>query len=105
MVATDLTDDVRVKTMMLHHVGDGMFELSDVVGVVTDDSFAQAKEKVTAYFMSRRNEENEVFTLRQAKQRARKPLTNFTPDYNIWQRSANFKARPVILSRRLFRSV
>ena len=39
--------------MMLHYVREAVFELCDVVGVVIDDSFAQAKEKLTANFMHR----------------------------------------------------
>ena len=46
-------DVVRIKTMMLHYVREAVFELCDVVGVVTDDSFAQAKQKLTANFMHR----------------------------------------------------
>ena len=46
----DLTDDVCIKAMMLHYAGEAVFELCVAVGVVTDDSFAQAKEKLTAYF-------------------------------------------------------
>ena len=66
MVAKDLTDDVRIKAMMLYYAREAISELCYVAGVVTDDSFAQANEKLTAYFMPRRNEYEVTF--RQAKQ-------------------------------------
>ena len=49
IVAKDPTDDVRIKPMLPHYAGEAVFELCDAIGFVTDDSFAQAKEKLTAY--------------------------------------------------------
>ena len=62
--------DERIKAMMLHYAGEAVFELYDAVVVVTDYSFAQAKEKLTSCFTPRQNEKYELFTFRQVQQQA-----------------------------------
>ena len=53
---------------MLHHAGETVFELSESVGVLDTDTYAVAREKLTAYFTPRRNTEYEIFVFRQTQQ-------------------------------------
>ena len=70
----DLTDDVRIKAMMLHYAGE-----------------AQAKENLTAYFTPRRNEEYEIFTFRQAQQEAGETLDQFHARPQQLAKNCNFQ--------------
>ena len=58
VVAKGITNDTRIKAMMLHHAGETVFELSESVGVL----------ELTAYFTPRRNTEYEIFVFRQTQQ-------------------------------------
>ena len=80
-----------VKAMMMHCAGEALFEICGSVGVVTDDSFAQAKEKLTAYFTPRRNEEYEIFTFRQAQQEAGETLDQFHARPQQLAKNCNFQ--------------
>ena len=68
VVAKGITNDTRIKAMMLHHAGETVFELSESVGVLDTDTYAVAREKLTAYFSPRRNTEYEIFVFRQTQQ-------------------------------------
>ena len=68
VVAKGITNDTRIKAMMLHHAGENVFELSESVGVLDTDTYAVAREKLTAYFTPRRNTEYEIFVFRQTQQ-------------------------------------
>ena len=50
VVAKGITNDTRIKAMMLHHAGETVFELSESVGVLDTDTCAVTREKLTAYF-------------------------------------------------------
>ena len=68
VVAKGITNDTRIKAMMLHHAGETVFELSESVGVLDTDTYAVAREKLTAYFSPRRNTEYKIFVFRQTQQ-------------------------------------
>ena len=68
VVAKGINNDARIKAMMLHHAGETVFELSESVGVLDTDTYAVAREKLTAYFTPRRNTEYEIFVFRQTQQ-------------------------------------
>ena len=70
VVAKGITNDTRIKAMMLHHAGETAFELSESVGVLDTDTYAVARWKLTAYFTprARRNVEYEMFVFRQTQQ-------------------------------------
>ena len=68
VVAKGIDNDTRIKAMMLHHAGETVFELSESVGVLDTDTYAVAREKLTAYFTPRRNTEYEIFVFRQTQQ-------------------------------------
>ena len=68
VVAKGINNDTRIKAMMLHHAGETVFELSESVGVLDTDTYAVAREKLTAYFTPRRNTEYEIFVFRQTQQ-------------------------------------
>ena len=68
VVAKGINNDTRIKAMMLHHAGETVFELSESVGVLDTDTYAVAREKLTAYFSPRRNTEYEIFVFRQTQQ-------------------------------------
>ena len=89
-MAKDIVDDKRLKAMMLHYAGESVFELSESVGVISSDSYAQTKEKLTPYFTPRRNEEYEVFTFRQAQQNAGETLDEFHARLQQLARNCNF---------------
>ena len=67
VVAKGINNDTRIKAMMLHHAGETVFELSESVGVLDTDTYAVAREKLTAYFTPRRNTEYEIFVFRQTQ--------------------------------------
>ena len=68
VVAKGITNDTRIKATMLHHAGETVFELSESVGVLDTDTYAVAREKLTAYFTPRRKTEYEIFVFRQTQQ-------------------------------------
>ena len=68
VVAKGITDDTRKKAMMLHHAGETIFELSESVGGLDADTYAVAREKLTAYFTPRCNTEYEIFVFLQTQQ-------------------------------------
>ncbi len=49
IVAKNIQNDKRFKAMLLHYAGEAVFELSDVVGVIENDNFAETKRKLTEY--------------------------------------------------------
>ena len=60
VVAKGINNDTRIKAMMLHHAGETVFELSESVGVLDTDTYAVAREKLTAYFSPRRNSQHGI---------------------------------------------
>ena len=50
VVAKGITNDTRIKAMMLHHAGETVFELSESVGVLDTDTYAVAREKIDRLF-------------------------------------------------------
>ena len=46
VVAKGITNDTRIKAMMLHHAGETVFELSESVGVLDTDTYAVTREKL-----------------------------------------------------------
>ena len=68
ILAKDIDNDARCKAMLLHYAGEPVFDLSESIGVVRDDTLLQTKAKLTVYFAPRRNFEFEVFTFRQASE-------------------------------------
>ena len=68
VVAKGITNDTRIKAMLMHHAGETVFELSKSVGVLDTDTYAVTREKLTAYFTPRRNTEYEIFVFRQTQQ-------------------------------------
>ena len=55
---------VRCKPNHFLVTGETVFELSESVGVLDTDTYAVAREKLTAYFSPRRNTEYEIFVFR-----------------------------------------
>ena len=47
IVAKNIQNDKRMKAMLLHYAGEAVFELSDVVGVIENDNFAEKKRKLS----------------------------------------------------------
>ena len=76
IVAKNIQNDKRMKAMLLHYAGEAVFELSDVVGVIENDNFAETKRKLTEYFRPQCNEEYEIFKFRQAEQMAQRLWTS-----------------------------
>ena len=68
LTAKEVTDDGVKKAMLLHFAGEKVFDLSESLGVVDNDSYDQTKDKLNAYFTPQKNVEYEIFKFRQAKQ-------------------------------------
>ena len=77
LIAKDINEDDRKRAMLLHYVGEEVFDLADSVGVLDGDRFAVVKKKLTDYFAPKRNVEFEVFTFRQAEQNKDETLDQF----------------------------
>ena len=77
-VAKNITDARRLKAMLLHYVGEDIFDLSESLGIVSDTPFEEiSKHLLTAYFAPQRNVECEVFVFRQAAQHTDETLDKF----------------------------
>ena len=68
VLAKGINDDAYIKAMMLHHTGETVVELSESVGVLDTDTYAVAREKLTAYSTPRHNTEYEIFVFRHTQQ-------------------------------------
>lgn len=91
VVARDIDDDRRKKAMLLHYAGEAVFELSESVGVVDSDNYAETKDKLTAYFTPKRNEEYEVFVFRQSQQHTGETLDQFHARLQLLSKNCNFQ--------------
>ena len=85
LCAHDVTDDARMKAMLLHYIGEETYDIFDSftneqkgVGAVDADNhaneYAVAKTSLTDYFTPKKNTTYEVFKFRQTTQ---------NPDENI----------------------
>ena len=79
-----------MKAMLLHYAGEAVFELSDVVGVIENDNFAETKRKLTEYFRPQCNEEYEIFKFRQAEQMAAETLDQYNTRLQQLAKHCNF---------------
>ncbi|XP_033110746.1 uncharacterized protein LOC117111846 [Anneissia japonica] len=76
LIAKAITDDVRKRAMLLHLGGDDVFEISES-HTLAEDTYAQTKEKLSAYFAPKRNIEYEIFMFRQATQHPTEVLDKY----------------------------
>ena len=89
-MAKNITDARRLKAILLHYVGEDVFELSESLGIVSDTPFEETKRILTAYFAPQRNVEYEVFVFRQAEQHADETLDKFNARLKQLAKNCNF---------------
>ena len=77
IVARDISDETRTKAMLLHYVGEEVFELAESLGINDHTSLADTKATLLGYFAPRRNVEYEVYVFRQAAQLPTETLDKF----------------------------
>ena len=90
IVAKNNQNDKRMKAMLLHYAGEAVFELSDVVGVIEKDNFAETKRKLTGYFRPQCNEEYGIFKFRPAEQMAAETLDQYNTRLQQLAKHCNF---------------
>lgn len=89
-VAKDITDERRMKAILLHYVGEEVFELAESLGIVDDTSLENTKHILTAYFAPQRNIEYEVYVFRQAAQLGSESLDKFHARLRQLAKNCNF---------------
>ena len=104
IVAKNIQNDKIIKSMLLHYVGEAVFELSDVVGVIENDNFAETKRKLTEYFRPQCNEEYEIFKFSRAEQMAAETLDQYNTRLQQLAKHCNFhekdrEVKPQIIQR------
>ena len=50
LLARDITADGRKRALMLHYVGEEVFDLSGSIGVTNEDTFEEARRKLSDFF-------------------------------------------------------
>ena len=86
-VAKNITD---ARPILLHYVGEDVFELSESLGIVSDTPSGETKRILTAYFAPQSNVEYEVFVFRQAEQHADETLDKFNARLKQLAKNCNF---------------
>ena len=89
-MAKNITDARRLKAILLHYVGEDVFELGESLGIVSDTPFEETKRVLTAYFAPQRNVEYEVFVFRQAEQQTDETLDKFNARLKQLAKNCNF---------------
>ena len=89
-VAKNITDARRLKAMLLHYVGEDVFDLSESLGIVSDTPFEETKRVLTDYFARQRNVEYEVFVFRQVAQLTDETLDKFNARLRKLSKNCNF---------------
>jgi hypothetical protein len=68
-IGLDVKDKKRQRALLLHYAGEDVSEIFDTLEGTGED-FATAKQRLKDYFAPKKNTENELYKLRQAKQSA-----------------------------------
>ena len=69
IIGLDVKDKKRQRALLLHYAGEDVSEIFDTLEGTGED-FATAKQRLKDYFAPKKNTENELYKLRQAKQSA-----------------------------------
>ena len=81
IIALNVTDKTRQRTLSLHYAGEATNEIFDTLPDTTagegGDPFKTAVEALTNYFTPKQNREYEIYVFRQAKQEANESLAAF----------------------------
>ena len=76
--------------MLLHYVGEDVFDLSESLGIVSETPFEETKRVLTDYFAPQRNVEYEVFVFRQAAQLTDETLDKCNARLRQLSKNCNF---------------
>ncbi|XP_064622516.1 uncharacterized protein K02A2.6-like [Lineus longissimus] len=69
LVATNITNQLRQRAMLLHCVGEELFTIFENIPNRAADNYAACKDAIKAYFQPAKNIEFETYTFRQARQK------------------------------------
>lgn len=80
-IGMNLKDDDRKRALLLHYVGDTVFDIYEAEKSSSDDtSYEETKEVLTSYFEPKRNIQMDIFNFRSCKQKVNQSLDDFVTE-------------------------
>ena len=88
-VGMNLKDENRKRALLLHYVGDAVYDIYKAEKGDSADTYEATKQVVTSYFEPKRNIQMDIFNLRSCKQKANQSLDDFVTELRQLAKNCN----------------
>lgn len=89
-VGLNLKDEKRMRALLLHYVGDVVFDIYEAEKGDSPETYKATKEVLTAYFAPKRNVQMEIFNFRTCTQKANQSLDEFVTELRQLAKNCEF---------------
>ena len=89
-IGLNLKDDKRKRALLLHYVGDAVYDIYEAEKGDSGDTYEATKGVLTSYFEPKRNVQMEIFNFRNCKQKVNQSLDDFVTELRTLAKNCNF---------------
>lgn len=89
-IGMNLKDSNRKKALLLHYVGDSVYDIYEAEKSSSDSTYEETKQVLTSYFEPKRNIQMDIFNFRSCKQKANQSLDDFVTELRQLAKYCNF---------------
>ena len=90
LVGMNITNDGRKRALLLHYVGERVFDVYDAEKGDTETSYEATKKVLTDYFLPKKNTKIEIYKFRACKQIETQTLDEFVTELRSLAKTCEF---------------